>query len=290
MKKYRLRVVVAICGVFAITSAANWPQWRGPVRDGISKETGLLQEWPAEGPKLLWQKSDLGDGYSTPTVVGNRIFLINNKGLEDEFVQALSVKDGKPLWTTHIGKVGKPKQNPSYPGARSTPTVDGKMLYALGSDGDLACMDIAKGKISWQKNLQTDFGGVSGTWAYSESPLIDGDLVVVTPGGKEATMIALNKKTGEVVKKFPTPEGDNAGYSSIIIFNAAGVRTVRSVPCQGSSGHRLQDGKIPLARTTPPPATALRTSVRPSPQTIVSTPAHTTRAADSCASHPMPAA
>src|SRR5215216_289768 len=132
--------------------AANWPQWRGPSRDGISKETGLLQEWPAEGPKLLWQKDGLGDGYSTPSIVGDRIFLINNKGLDDEFVQCRSVSDGSQLWQTHIGKVGKPDQKPPYPGARSTPTVDGKMLYALGSDGDLVCMETAMGKIHWQKN------------------------------------------------------------------------------------------------------------------------------------------
>ncbi len=217
-------VLPVVFTVALISAAANWPQWRGPARDGISKEAGLLQEWPAEGPTLLWQQAELGDGYSTPAVVGNRIFLVNNKGLENEFVQALSVKDGKQLWATRIGKVGNPDQKPPYPSARSTPTVDGKLLYALGSDGDLACMDIAKGKIRWQKNLRTEFGGSPGTWAYSESPLVDGDVVVVTPGGKDATLVALNKKNGNVVQKYPVPEGDNAGYSSIIIVNAAGAR------------------------------------------------------------------
>jgi outer membrane protein assembly factor BamB len=240
----RLLVLVVLCFAVVITGAANWPQWRGPSRDGISKETGLLQEWPTDGPKLLWQKDGLGDGYSTPSIVGDRIFLVNNKGNDDEFVQCLSVKDGSQLWQTHIGKVGKPDQKPSYPGARSTPTVDGKMLYALGSDGDLACMDIAKGKIRWTKNLITDFGGVSGTWAYSESPLIDKSVVVVTPGGKDATIIALNKQNGEVVRKYPVPEGDAAAYSSITIFNAAGKRQYIQFLAKGVGGVDSETGKF----------------------------------------------
>jgi outer membrane protein assembly factor BamB len=244
MRYNRLVYIVSFCGILAVTTAANWPQWRGPYRDGISNETGLLHEWPAEGPKLLWQKDGLGDGYSTPSIVGDRIFLINNKGLEDEFVQCLSVKDGSQIWQTHIGKVGKPDQRPPYPGARSTPTVDGQMLFALGSDGDLACMDIAKGKIIWTKNLITDFAGSPGTWAYAESPLIDKNLVVVTPGGKDATLIALDKKNGEVVKKFPVPEGDNAGYSSIIVVNAAGAKQYVQFLAKGVVGVDANSGKF----------------------------------------------
>jgi outer membrane protein assembly factor BamB len=244
MIQIRFLSLCTLCGLILIAAAANWPQWRGPSRDGISKETGLLQDWPAEGPKLLWQQTDLGDGYSTPAIVGDQLFLVSNKGLEDEFVQARSVKDGHPLWQKHIGKVGKPDQKPSYPGARSTPTVDGKLLYALGSDGDLVCMDTASGDIRWQKNLVSDFGGASGTWAYAESPLIDGNVVVVTPGGKDATMIALNKNTGEVVQKYPVPEGDAAGYSSIIIVNAAGVRQYVQFLAMGLVGVDSKTGKF----------------------------------------------
>ena len=115
--KYPNIILAVVIGLFTLSRllAADWPQWRGPSRDGISKETGLLQEWPPEGPKLLWKKDGLGDGYSTPSIVGDRIFLVNNKGLDDEFVQCLSVKDGSQIWQTHIGKVGKPDQSPSYP-------------------------------------------------------------------------------------------------------------------------------------------------------------------------------
>ena len=138
--------------------AADWPQWRGPRRTGISQETGLLQEWPKDGPKLLWQLADIGDGYATPAVVGGGSIL-GNRGMENEFVQALSVEDGKTIWSTRLGNVGNPNQQPPYPMARSTPTVDGDMLYALSSDGDLACLETASGKVRWRKSLRRDFGG-----------------------------------------------------------------------------------------------------------------------------------
>src|SRR5690242_996464 len=110
------------------TPAADWPQWRGPHRDGISQEKGLLQEWPKEGPKLLWQATKVGSGYSTPAVVGDRLYLLANEGTENEFVAALAVTDGKGIWSTHLGAVGNPKQQPNFAAARSTPTVDGDLL------------------------------------------------------------------------------------------------------------------------------------------------------------------
>src|SRR5213079_334576 len=109
-----------------------------------------------------------------------------------------------------------------YPMARSTPTVEGEVLYALSSDGDLACLETATGKALWRKNTRADFGGKPGKWAYSESPLIDGDVLVVTPGGVEATLVALNKKTGAVIWKSAVPGGDAAAYASAIVVEAAG--------------------------------------------------------------------
>jgi len=245
MRKYYLLLVVAVLGEFGLCHAEEWPQWRGPARDGISKETGLLQEWPTEGPVLLWQKDKLGDGYSTPAIAGGRIFLINNEGMDDEYVQALSIKDGSRLWRTRLGKVGKPDQRPPYPGARSTPTVDGNLVYALGSDGDLVCAEAATGKEIWRKNLLTDFAGNSGTWAYAESPLVDGDALIVTPGGKEATMIALNKRTGDVIWKSPSelPDGEPAGYASAIVLNAAGHKQYVQFCGKGLVGVDAQTGK-----------------------------------------------
>ncbi|MGH9628695.1 MAG: PQQ-binding-like beta-propeller repeat protein [Bryobacteraceae bacterium] len=211
---------VGMCSLLAM--AGDWPQWRGPERTGISQETGLLKQWPEQGPKLLWQVRDIGDGYATPAVAGRRLYLLSSRGMDDEFVQSLSIEDGKQIWSTRIGKVGNPDMEPPFPSARSTPTVDGDVLYALGSDGDLACLETATGKVLWQKSLRRDFDGKPGRWAYSESPLLDGDVLVVTPGGSEATLVALNKKTGAVIWKSAVPGGDAAAYSSAVAINAAG--------------------------------------------------------------------
>jgi outer membrane protein assembly factor BamB len=226
------------------TFAADWPQWRGPGRNGISQETGLLKEWAPEGPKLLWRVAEIGSGYSTPAVVGQRLYLISNKSLDNEFVQALDVKDGRQVWSTRLGKVGNPDQQPSYPGARSTPTVDGALLYALSSDGDMVCMEAATGKARWQKNLRTEFGGRPGRWAYSESPLIDGDLLVCTPGGSEATLVALNKKTGSVIWKSAVPGGDEAAYASAIVVDAGGVKQYVQFLQNGVVGVDAKSGKF----------------------------------------------
>jgi hypothetical protein len=223
--------------------AGDWPQWRGPQRSGASQETGLLKEWPADGPKLRWKVSDAGSGYAAPAVAGDRLYLLANEGLEDEFVQALAVQDGKRIWRTRLGKVGNPKQNPNFPAARSTPTVEGEVLYALGSDGDLACVEIAGGKVRWQKNLRADFDGKPGEWAYSESPLIDGDALVCTPGGSDATLVALNKKTGEVLWKGALPEADEAAYSSVIIVEVGGVKQYVQLLQKGLVGVEAKTGK-----------------------------------------------
>ncbi len=227
-----------------VVSADDFGQWRGPNRDGISQERGLLQSWPENGPRLLWKISDAGQGYSTPAVVDGRLYTLGSSNVKDEFVQARNARSGELIWSRRIGKVGKPKQNPNYAGARSTPTVDGEFLYVLGSDGDLVCLTKADGKVKWSKNLLTDFGGKSGTWAYSESPLIDGDAVVCTPGGTEATLLALNKSTGDVLWKCPQKEGDEAAYSSIIIVAAAGTRQYVQLLQKGLVGVEAKTGRF----------------------------------------------
>ncbi|HEV3003675.1 MAG TPA: PQQ-binding-like beta-propeller repeat protein [Pirellulales bacterium] len=224
-------------------NAADWPQWRGPERSGLSRETGLLRKWPEAGPKLLWQVNDVGNGYSTPAVVGDRIYLLGNEGLENEFVEALAVSDGKKVWSTPIGKVG-PNQGPQYPGARSTPTVDGQWLFALGSDGDLVCLETAKGSLRWQKNLRSEFGGKPGAWAYAESPLIDGDVLVCTPGGADATIVALDKTKGNLVWKSAVPEADAAAYASVIVVEADGVKQYVQFLGKGIVGIDAKTGKF----------------------------------------------
>ncbi len=226
-----------------ILLAADWPQWRGPNRDGISKEPGLLKSWPEAGPKLLWQSSELGQGYGSPAVVGDRLYVLGSEGLDDEFVQALNAADGKTVWKTRIGKVGENRSGANYPGSRSSPTVDGQRLYAFGSDGDLACLEIKTGKVVWQKNVVTAFGGKSGVWLYAESPLIDGDALICTPGGAEATMVCLNKANGEVVWKYAADEADDAGYASAIIVEAAGVKQYVQLLDKGLVGVDAKTGQ-----------------------------------------------
>lgn len=244
MNTRTLLLVLGLAGALfsSVTLADDWPQWRGPQRTGISAETGLLSQWPKDGPPLVWHAKEIGDGYSTPSVVGSRLYVISNEGMDDEYVLALSTRDAKQLWRTRIGKVGI-NRGPQYPGSRSTPTVDGELLYVLGSDGDLACLEVETGEIRWTKNVR-DFGGRPGAWAYSESPLVDGDVVVCTPGGKEATLLALDKTTGEVVWKSAVPEGDAAGYASIIVVDSGGVKQYVQFASKGLIGVAAESGKF----------------------------------------------
>jgi outer membrane protein assembly factor BamB len=238
-------MTASVCWLAATpVQAKDYSQWRGPQRNGCSQETGLLKQWPKEGPKLVWEIKDLGTGYSTPAVVGGTLYLLSSQGLDNESVRALSAKDGKQIWSTRLGKVGNPDQNPHFPAARSTPTVDGAQLYALSSDGDLACLEAADGKVTWHKNLRSDFGGKPGTWAYAESPLIDGDVLVCTPGGGQATIVALNKNTGAVVWKCATPEGDDAAYSSVIAMEAGGVKQYVQLLGKGLVGVDAKTGQL----------------------------------------------
>jgi len=215
-----------LSGIIAISlvspaSAEDWPQWRGIHRDGKSPETGLLKTWPEGGPKLVWTASELGGGYTTPSVADGRIYGMGYRG-EKEVVWALDAETGKELWSTPTApanvKVGYPE------GPRCTPTVDGDRLYTLGAGGNLISLDRKTGKVLWQKELVEDFGGkmMSG-WGFSESPLIDGDSLVCTPGGSQGTMLALNKLTGEKLWQ-STAITDNAAYTSIVIATLADVR------------------------------------------------------------------
>ncbi|HEY3284595.1 MAG TPA: PQQ-binding-like beta-propeller repeat protein [Armatimonadota bacterium] len=240
-------VTVAAIAVGVLTPAfgaraEDYPQWRGPQRTGISRETGLLKRWPKEGPKLLWQVNDVGYGFGSPSIARGRIYLVCSRGSE-EYVQARDVKDGHRLWSTPLGKVGNPDLQPT-PGARATPTVDGDRLYVLGSDGDLLCLEAPTGKVVWRKSLQRDFGGQPGGNAYVESPLIDGNLLICTPGGSQATLAALDKMTGDLVWKCVVPGANQAGYSSAIIATLGGVRQYVQFVQRGVVGIDAKSGRF----------------------------------------------
>jgi outer membrane protein assembly factor BamB len=232
-----------LCGVVLPTSclAADWPGWRGPDRTGVSPEMGLLRTWPPEGPRLLWKATGLGEGYASPSVVGGTAYVLGTKS-DEEYVIALAVADGKQLWSTKLGIIGK-NDGPNYPGPRSTPTIDHDLLYALGSDGDLVCLTKA-GKVVWRKHLEKDFEGNRGTWAYAESVLIDGDVLVCTPGGPSAVLVALNKKTGDVNWKAQVPDGNQAGYSSAIIAQVGKRKQYVQFLGPGIVGFDAQSGRF----------------------------------------------
>jgi outer membrane protein assembly factor BamB len=234
-------LAVGFFTVSLIARADDWPQWRGPNRDGISKETGLLKAWPKDGPKQLWKNAMIGGGYSTPSVVSDRVYLLGDKDKQESLI-VLDTKDGTEQWRTKIGSVAKDGP-PSYPGPRSTPTVDGDLIYVLGSDGDLLCVEKAKGAVVWKKNLKKDFAGKMGVWAYAESPLIDGDWLICTPGGAQATMLALNKKTGETIWKCPIPGGLWSAYASAMISEAGGVKQYVQFVSNALVGVEAKTGK-----------------------------------------------
>jgi outer membrane protein assembly factor BamB len=180
--------------------AADWPQWQGPNRDGKSADTGLLKQWPEKGPLLVWRNDKLGGGYSAPSIASGRVFVMSNRG-DEEVVLALSEKDGSEIWVAPLGPAFQQQASQGREGPACTPTVDGERLYVEGLGGTVACLQVKDGKIVWQRSLTEDFGGRRPMWSYRESPLIDGDKVIVTPGGADAMLVALNKLTGETIWK-----------------------------------------------------------------------------------------
>lgn len=202
-------------------TASDWPQWRGPNRDGVSTEKGLLKEWPEGGPKLLWKTNGIGDGYSGVAVVGDRIYTSGDTESYSS-VFCLDAKDGKQVWAAKLGKPGAPGWG-GFAGPRATPSVADGKVYTVDQWGEFLCVDAKSGKEVWRKNFTSDFGGKRPEWGFSESPLVDGDKVVVTPGGSKGAMVALNKNTGALIW---ASEGftDEAHYSSVVIGNMGGKR------------------------------------------------------------------
>lgn len=210
-------LLVAGCLLSSVV-ADDWPQWQGPQRNAISKETGLLKQWPKEGPPLAWKTSGLGGGYGAPSIADGRIYGMSSRG-PDEVVWALSEKDGKELWAARLGPAIRQGVSQGVEGPGCTPTVEGGFLYVIGFAGDVACLRRNDGTIVWKRNLESDVGGVLPTWRYNESPLIDREKLICTPGGKDATMVALNKSTGETIWKALVPDtspGAAGGPPSLI--------------------------------------------------------------------------
>jgi outer membrane protein assembly factor BamB len=232
-------IVCGGCGL-SLAWAADWPQWRGPARTMLQTETGLLKAWPKDGPRLLWTTEKLGGGYSTPSVAKGKIYGMSYRGA-DEVIWALEEATGKEIWVHKVGPQGKAGYNE---GPRSTPTVDGDRVYGLGVGGELACVNAGTGTPIWSKNFKKEFDGKVGGWGYSESVLIDGDVLICTPGSKKATIAALNKTTGAVLWTGVSPEQDGAEYASAIVAESAGQKMYIQFVKKGVVAFDAQAGKF----------------------------------------------
>ena len=257
-----------MCAPHIFSAEFDWPQWQGPDRNATSKETGLLKEWPKEGPALAWKAKGLGGGDSAPSIARGRIYGMGNRG-EDEVVWALSEKDGKEAWVTRLGAAFEQRGWPQgKEGPGCTPTVDGEQLYVVGLGGDLSCLQVSDGKILWQKSMTRDLGGRVPTWSFRESPLVDGDKVICTPGASNAMLVALDKLTGKTIWKSEVPAssagetggsggsrrgrggfggrggGSGAAYASVIAIDFEGQRQYVQLTAKGLIGVAAADGKF----------------------------------------------
>jgi len=232
----------------------------------MSRETGLMQSWPKDGPPLAWRVTGLGGGDGAPAVADGKLFVMGTQG-DAEAVMALSEKDGKALWSKPLGAKFSQRMPQSQEGPGCTPTVDGDRLYVLSMSGELTCLQVSDGEIVWQRSLTKDFGGQVPVWSYRESPLVDGDKLVCTPGGPEALLVALNKSDGQTVWKSTLPKASEAArgeestgragsgrfgrgpaggaaYSSVIAIFAAGQRQYVQLTAKTVVGVAATDGKF----------------------------------------------
>jgi outer membrane protein assembly factor BamB len=273
LKRYFLSLAFSLPCLAAV--ADDWPQWQGPDRNAVSKEKGLLQEWPKDGPPLAWKINGLGGGDSAPAIAGGKVFGMSNRG-DEEVVWAVSETDGKEIWKTKLGPAVQQRMPQSKEGPSCTPTVDGEHMYAIGVGGDLVCLQVKDGNIVWRVSMTKDFGGTAPMWSYRESPLVDGDKIICTPGAAEAALVALDKKTGKTIWKSKMPTvaaaaggpkggppssggpnggpggrpggkfgfGGGAAYSSAIAIDFAGQRQYVQLMSKTLMGVSASDGKV----------------------------------------------
>ena len=241
-----LRLLACACLFQSVTlvgpaRADDWPQWLGPNRDGISNEKGLLKQWPAAGPALAWKATGMGSGFSGVVIVGDTIFTQGDKGPKNHVI-ALHRESGKILWETPLGKSGAPGWG-GFAGPRCLPTIEGGLLFALAQYGEFACLDAKSGQIKWQKDLVKDFGGQLQEWGYSSMALVDGENVILVPGGKQGNVVALKKATGDLV--WQTKDlTDAVHYSSPIVAVVGGVRQYIQLTDSNVAGIAADDGRI----------------------------------------------
>jgi outer membrane protein assembly factor BamB len=232
-----LAAIVTLGSIVGSAQTAEWHQWRGPNRDGRSTETGLLKSWPAQGPPLAWHTTGAGVGFSSFSSADGRLYTLGDRG-DTGFVLAFDAATGKGLWETPNGR----SYSNSYgDGQRSTPTIDGDRLYALGAAGELACLDAATGRVIWHKDLVREYGSTIPEWGYSESPLVVDDRVIVHAGGPNASIVAVNKLTGATLWR---SESDRAAYSSGVLARVGDVLQAIYFSDRRTLGVDTRDGRL----------------------------------------------
>lgn len=231
--------VIAAGGGAAADSAAYWPQFHGPNRDSISEEKSLLQKWPEGGPGLVWTAKGLGHGFSTVSIAEGSIYTAGN--IEDDTIITALDMGGAIRWQVKNGKAWTTA--PAYPGTRGTPTVNDGRVYHESPHGNVICLDAKTGETVWELNILDTFNAKNIRWALAESLLIDGDNVICNPGGPQASLVALNKRTGAVVWKAPSTN-EAAGYASPILFEHEGLRIIAALTSRSIIGVNADTGQL----------------------------------------------
>lgn len=232
-------VCVFLLGTSAAVTAADWNQFRGPNRDNISKETGLLDRWPEGGPARLWTATGLGKGYSAVSIVGNLVYSMGNRD-GGEYIVAVNRSTGDVVWKT---RNGDEYHDGTGDGPRGTPTVADGRVYGLGGNGDLTCCDATTGDVIWHRNILKEFGGSNITWGISESVLVDDGYVICTPGGSRGTVVALNKDSGDTKWVSYVPESPQAAYASPVVATVGKAKLYVVFTSKGVVGIRATDGE-----------------------------------------------
>ncbi len=217
LKLYAIEAGKAEAGARA---PGHWPRWRGPDRLNVSADKGLLATWPKDGPPLAWQVTGIGEGVGSVAVAAGKVYVLGHRGTH-EHLTAVEEVTGKPLWSVPLGPATKEMAVMRWLSQR-TPLVDADRAYAVTARGELVCVRVANGQVVWRKDYAKDFEGRRGHFGVCDQLLVDGDRLICVPGGKTASVVALNKRTGGVVWKCPL--GDGAAYVGAVLVGGGGVR------------------------------------------------------------------
>jgi outer membrane protein assembly factor BamB len=241
MPRRLLSLVVGFALASALSASDTWHQWRGPNRDGVSPAKGLLDRWK-EAPPLIWTAKGLGNGYAGVVVDGGIVCTMGNRDGK-AMVIAVSDKDGKELWATEIDDA-----RGGASAAMCTPTMDGERVYAVSGNGNLVCLKTASGERVWGKSFKDDYDGDTQQFGYAESPLVDGDKLICSPGGPKAGIVALDKKTGKELWRCPLSFDGKKGsvgasYASVVISHGAKVKQYVQLMKDGLVGIDAKTGK-----------------------------------------------